>query len=94
MSETSATTSRTEEQLLASQAEKRIWEIGADLRRAATAVEAIAARFAQAPEVYDGSYTHEASRVVRTIDTMLPNLGLGPMVLLAAQADVARAKGE
>lgn len=78
----------------AQQLGNRIQEIAADLRRLASEVADCAPDVHRVGDTDGGSYAAVAARAAGKVLVTVPNLMLSELVKLAAEADVARARGE
>lgn len=82
------------EQYTAAQLRRKIGDVARDLRGLATEVDRIAADVDRVGGPGMERYANLATRLVSRLHNTLPNLALSQVIDHAAQADVARAKGE
>lgn len=82
------------EQYVAAQLQRKIGDVAQDLHGLAEEVERMAADVDRIGGPGMDRYAYIAGRLVSRLHNALPNLALGQVIDHAAQADVARAKGE
>jgi hypothetical protein len=83
----------TVEEMAAQHLARKIRAMADDLRRTAAQLDNIAVD-AERPGGLPNPYQFAAGRVTSEISNMLPNLGLSGLISYAADADVARVRGE